>query len=104
MLSVKNFWLAFRLEEKVDLLDGSITFAKNGFRFTMDETQKQIRSELKVWQKQMLQRPSIFNRLSKSVQVKINTWIPEKVHQAITATIKQMIRGVLFGTRGFVRR
>jgi hypothetical protein len=35
--------------------------------------------------------------LSKKVQVKINTWIPEKVHQAITTTIKQMIRGVLFG-------
>ena len=34
----------------------------------MDETQKQIHSELTVWQKQMLQRPSIFNRLSKSVQ------------------------------------
>jgi hypothetical protein len=45
----------------------------------------------------MLQKPSLFNQLSKTVQVKINTWIPEKVHQAITATIKQMIRGVLFG-------
>ncbi len=63
----------------------------------MDDYQKQIRSELSVWQKQMLQRPSLVNRLSKAVQVKINTWIPEKVHQAITATIKQMIRGVLFG-------
>ena len=63
----------------------------------MDETQKQILSELSVWQKQMLQRPSIFNRLSKGVQVKINTWIPEKIHRAITTTIKQMIRGVLFG-------
>lgn len=63
----------------------------------MDDYQKQIRSELSVWQKQMLQRPSLFNWLSKTVQVKINTWIPEKVHQAITTTIKQMIRGVLFG-------
>jgi uncharacterized protein (DUF697 family) len=45
----------------------------------------------------MLQRPSLVNRLSKEVQVKINTWIPERVHQAITTTIKQMIRGVLFG-------
>lgn len=63
----------------------------------MDDYQKQIRSELLVWQKQMLQRPSLINRLSKEVQVKINTWIPEKVHQAITTTIKQMIRGVLFG-------
>ncbi len=63
----------------------------------MDDYQKQIRSELSVWQKQMLQRPTLFNRLSKDVQVKINAWIPEKIHQAITATIKQMIRGVLFG-------
>ena len=29
----------------------------------------------------------------------INTWIPEKVHVAITTTIKQLIRGVLFGAR-----
>ncbi|HAQ19460.1 MAG TPA: ABC transporter-associated protein EcsC [Prolixibacteraceae bacterium] len=63
----------------------------------MDYYQKQILSELTVWQKQMLQHPSLFNWLSKEVQLKINTWIPEKVHQAITTTIKQMIRGVLFG-------
>ena len=63
----------------------------------MDEYQQEILSELKAWQRQMLQKPSLFNQLSKTVQVKINTWIPEKVHQAITATIKQMIRGVLFG-------
>lgn len=63
----------------------------------MDNYQKQIRSELSAWQKQMLQQPTLVNRLSKAVQVKINTWIPEKVHQAITTTIKQMIRGVLFG-------
>lgn len=63
----------------------------------MDDYQEQIRSELLDWQKQMLQQPTLVNRLSKAVQVKINTWIPEKVHQAITTTIKQMIRGVLFG-------
>ena len=63
----------------------------------MDDYQKQVLSELTVWQKQMLQRPSLISKLSKSVQTKINTWIPEKIHRAITATIKQMIRGVLFG-------
>jgi len=52
--------------------------------------------ELTSWQKEMLSKPTIFNWLSKEVQVKINTWIPEKVHKAITSTIKQMIRGVLF--------
>lgn len=55
--------------------------------------------ELQVWQRKMMQKPGVLNRLSKSVQDKVNSWIPEKVHQAITATIKQMIRGVLFGAK-----
>ena len=29
----------------------------------------------------------------------MNSWIPEKIHKAITVAIKQMIRGVLFGAR-----
>ena len=63
----------------------------------MDGYQQYIFSELKLWQKEMLRRPTIINWLSKEMQVKINNLIPEKVHKAITATIKQMIRGVLFG-------
>ena len=58
-----------------------------------------VKVELKAWQKKMLKRPSFFNKLSKRVQTKINSWIPEKVHTVITATIKQMIRGVLFGAK-----
>ena len=58
-----------------------------------------ISKELAAWQKQMLKSPSLLNNLSKKIQTKINTWIPEKVHVTITATIKQLIRGVLFGAR-----
>jgi EcsC protein family len=58
-----------------------------------------ISKELAAWQKKMLRRPSLLNNLSKRIQTKINTWIPEKIHVAITATIKQLIRGVLFGAR-----
>ena len=47
----------------------------------------------------MLRRPSFFNKLSKKTQDKINSWIPEKVHNAVTVAIKQMIRGVLFGAK-----
>ena len=39
------------------------------------------------------------NNLSKKIQTKINTWIPEKIHNAITVAIKQMVRGVLFGAK-----
>ena len=58
-----------------------------------------IGNEVKGWQKQMLSRPSLLNNLTKRMQTKINSWIPEKVHQAITATIKQMVRAVLFGAK-----
>ena len=56
-------------------------------------------AELKKWQKKMLQRPSLFNKFSKKIQTKINSWIPEKVHKGITEVIKQMIKGVLFGAK-----
>jgi len=47
----------------------------------------------------MIRRPSLINSLSKRLQTKINGWIPEKIHVAITSAIKQMIRGVLFGAK-----
>ncbi len=65
----------------------------------MNEYEELVSAELKTWQKKMLRRPGILNNLSKKLQTKINSWIPEKVHAAITATIKQMIRGVLFGAK-----
>jgi len=65
----------------------------------MNNYQKQVLAELKTWQTQMLRRPSFFNMLSKKAQDKINSWIPEKVHSAVTTAIKQMIRGVLFGAK-----
>jgi len=65
----------------------------------MDRYQKEVFAQLSLWQKKMVRRPSLFNKLSKKVQTKINSWIPEKVHSAITSTIKQMIRGVLFGAK-----
>lgn len=56
-----------------------------------------MKTELAVWQRKMQSNPGIFNNLSKKIQTKINNWIPEKIHNAITVAIKQMIRGVLFG-------
>lgn len=59
----------------------------------------QVKKELLAWQKKMGRNPSFFDKLSKRMQVKMNSYIPEKVHQAITVAIKQMVRGVLFGAR-----
>ncbi len=55
--------------------------------------------EMTAWQKKMVRKPSLLNYLSKKIQTKVNNWIPEKVHQAITTTIKQMIRAVLFSAQ-----
>ena len=55
--------------------------------------------ELRAWQKEMVRNPSLFNKLSKRLQTKLNSYIPEKVHKIITTAIKQMIRGVLFGAK-----
>jgi hypothetical protein len=60
---------------------------------------EKIFNELKKWQKQMLAKPSLLNSLAKKLQAKINTWIPEKIHKAITATIRQMVKAVLFGAK-----
>ena len=65
----------------------------------MDAYRANAVKELKLWQKKMMHRPSFFNKLSKRAQDKINSWIPEKIHNAITVAIKQMIRGVLFGAK-----
>ncbi|KAA9340175.1 EcsC family protein [Adhaeribacter soli] len=55
--------------------------------------------ELQAWQREMQKSPSLLNMLSKATQDKMNSFIPEKIHTAITTTLKQMIRAVLFGSR-----
>ena len=51
---------------------------------------------LRKWQTEMLRNPGLLNSISKRIQTKINTWIPEKVHRVVTSTMKQMIKAVLF--------
>lgn len=54
-------------------------------------------SELRSWQDKMQKHPSLVNRLSNGLQHKINKIIPERIHKAFTAAIKQMVRSILFG-------
>ncbi len=54
---------------------------------------------MRAWQHEMQQDPSLLNKLSRNVQTKLNRFIPDKIHGAITATLKQMIRAVLFGAK-----
>ena len=55
--------------------------------------------ELTSWQLKVQKKPSLVNRLAKNVQTRINNFIPEKVHKAITVTIQKMVEAVLFGAK-----
>jgi len=70
----------------------------------MSAYEEQAIYELNAWQEQMLHPPSLLNRLAKRMQEKLNSYIPEKVHQAVTTAIKQMIRAVLFGAERTTRK
>ncbi len=70
----------------------------------MTTYEQQAFIELKQWQQKMQRRPSLLNNLSKKLQTKLNSYIPEKVHNAITVTLKQMIKGVLFGAKYTTKR
>ena len=64
----------------------------------MTPDEKQAYAELVEWQQQMQQPPSLLNRLARRGQARLNALLPERVHKAITATVKQMVRAVLFGS------
>ncbi len=65
----------------------------------MSSAAPQARLELLAWQQKMQRPPSFLNNFARRVQVRLNAFLPERVHQAITGAIKQMVRGVLFGSK-----
>ncbi len=52
--------------------------------------------QLKNWQSKMLKPQSLFNRLGKKIQNRLNKIIPDKVHNTVTTIIKKMVQTVLF--------
>lgn len=55
-------------------------------------------NELKIWQKNMERRPSLTSKMSKGMQNKMNSLIPERIHVIITEAIKGTVKTVLFGS------
>ena len=66
--------------------------------------EEQVSSELQQWQRKMQRPPSRLNRFTQRIQTRLNDLMPECLHQAITVAIKQMVRGVLFGSTYVTRR
>ena len=46
----------------------------------------------------MLRKPGLLNRAAKGMQRKVNSYIPERIHSAVTTAIRQMTQGVLAGS------
>ncbi len=63
----------------------------------MNLYEQQAIKEMLRWRKSMSKHPSYIDRFSKKMQVKLNSYIPDKIHSALTIAIKQMVRAVLFG-------
>lgn len=56
-------------------------------------------AELERWKQRMAARPNLVNNATKRLQKKINDLIPDKIHQVVTAAIREMVKGVLFGSK-----
>jgi uncharacterized protein (DUF697 family) len=65
----------------------------------MNHFEHKILTELEFWQEKMTSAPSFTDRLSRKVQTKINSYIPEKVHKVITLTMENLFKAVLFGAK-----
>ncbi len=61
--------------------------------------EEQAYVELELWKLKVRKKPSLFNHAAKSLQNRINRFIPDKVHKAITLTIEKMVKAVLFGAK-----
>lgn len=57
-----------------------------------------VQDEIAIWQRKMTRRSGMINRFSKATQTKVNGLIPQKVHQVITESIKNMVKATLAGS------
>lgn len=64
----------------------------------MDPYLHYVNAELGLWLHQMKKRSGLFGKITHGVQSKINDWIPDKVHKAITLAIENMVKVVITGS------
>lgn len=59
---------------------------------------KEVEQQLHFWKHRITRKSGIISRTSKNVQNKINGLIPEKFHQVMTESIKNMVKATLVGS------
>jgi len=56
-----------------------------------------------TWKKKLLKKTGAIERLSRQTQLKMNSYIPNKVHTGITASIRYFIEAILTGS-GYIAK
>jgi uncharacterized protein (DUF697 family) len=64
----------------------------------METYEQLVHEQLFHWNKKMMQKSGLLQRLSKRAQMKVNELIPEKVHEVVTESIKKMTQAALVGS------
>ena len=64
----------------------------------MTDYEEKVLDELRAWERKLVKRSGMLNRLSKKTQTKVNSFIPEKAHKVITNSIKNMVKATLLGS------
>jgi len=64
----------------------------------MNTYEQHARDEMKIWQQSTFAGPSVWSGVTTGLQKRVNHLIPEKVHQIVTESIKNMIKAVLMGS------
>lgn len=57
-----------------------------------------LMQEALQWKMHFLRKDSMFERFSKRVQTKVNERIPEKIHAAVTESVKKMVEATMAGS------
>lgn len=70
----------------------------------MSSYEQKIVLELAEWQKAMQRSPSVSNAAIRSLQTRINSLLPDRLHKLITKVIKELTRAVLIGADFTTRR
>jgi len=64
----------------------------------MDNYEDYVNAELGLWLFKMKKKSGFFGKITYGIQGKINGWIPDKVHKAITIAIENMVKVVISGS------
>lgn len=64
----------------------------------MNDYEAKVTEELQKWTRKINKRSSLINRISKKAQTKVNGLIPEKFHEVMTESIKNMVKATLIGS------